>query len=47
MVEHLNLAPIAFLLVGAIVGGLLAGLRQPPLVGDISAGAVLGPSGSV
>jgi CPA2 family monovalent cation:H+ antiporter-2 len=46
MVEHLNLAPIAFLLVGAIVGGLLlAGLRQPPLVGYIFAGAVLGPSG--
>jgi monovalent cation:H+ antiporter-2, CPA2 family len=46
MVEHLNLAPIAFLLVGAIVGGLLlASLRQPPLVGYIFAGAVLGPSG--
>ncbi len=46
MVEHLNLVPIAFLLVGAIAGGLLlAGLRQPPLVGYIFAGAVLGPSG--
>ena len=46
MVEHLNLVPIAFLLVGAIAGGLLlASLRQPPLVGYILAGAVLGPSG--
>jgi monovalent cation:H+ antiporter-2, CPA2 family len=46
MVEHLNLFPIAFLLVGAIAGGLLlASLRQPPLVGYIFAGAVLGPSG--
>jgi CPA2 family monovalent cation:H+ antiporter-2 len=46
MIEHLNLVPISFLLVGAIAGGLLfAGLRQPPLVGYIFAGAVLGPSG--
>lgn len=46
MLEHLNLVPIAFLLVGAIAGGLLlASLRQPPLVGYIFAGAVLGPSG--
>lgn len=46
MVEHLNLVPIAFLLVGAVACGLLlAGLRQPPLVGYILAGAVLGPSG--
>jgi CPA2 family monovalent cation:H+ antiporter-2 len=46
MVEHLNLVPIAFLLVGAVAGGLLlASLRQPPLVGYILAGAVLGPSG--
>jgi CPA2 family monovalent cation:H+ antiporter-2 len=46
MLEHLNLVPIAFLLVGAIAGGLLlASLRQPPLVGYILAGAVLGPSG--
>jgi CPA2 family monovalent cation:H+ antiporter-2 len=46
MVEHLNLVPIALLLVGAIAGGLLlASLRQPPLVGYIFAGAVLGPSG--
>jgi CPA2 family monovalent cation:H+ antiporter-2 len=46
MIEHLNLVPIAFLLVGAIAGGLLlAGLRQPPLVGYIFTGAVLGPSG--
>lgn len=46
MEEHLHLAPIAFLLIGAMVGGLLlAGLRQPPLVGYILAGAVLGPSG--
>ncbi len=46
MAEHLNLVPIALLLVGAIAGGLLlAGLRQPPLVGYIFAGAVLGPSG--
>ena len=44
MLEHLNLVPIAFLLVGAIAGGLLlASLRQPPLVGYILAGAVLGP----
>ncbi|MGH6918764.1 MAG: cation:proton antiporter, partial [Geminicoccaceae bacterium] len=46
MIEHLNVVPIAFLLVGAIAGGLLlASLRQPPLVGYIFAGAVLGPSG--
>jgi CPA2 family monovalent cation:H+ antiporter-2 len=46
MVEHLDLVPIALLLVGAIAGGLLlASLRQPPLVGYIFAGAVLGPSG--
>lgn len=46
MLEHLDLVPIALLLVGAIAGGLLlAGLRQPPLVGYILAGAVLGPSG--
>jgi monovalent cation:H+ antiporter-2, CPA2 family len=46
MLEHLNLVPIALLLVGAIAGGLLlAGLRQPPLIGYILAGAVLGPSG--
>jgi K+:H+ antiporter len=46
MVEHLNLVPIALLLVGAMAGGLLlAGLRQPPLVGYIFVGAVLGPSG--
>jgi CPA2 family monovalent cation:H+ antiporter-2 len=46
MLEHLNLVPIALLLFGAIAGGLLlAGLRQPPLVGYIFAGAVLGPSG--
>jgi len=46
MEEHLHLGAIALLLVGAAVGGLLlAGLRQPPLVGYILAGAVLGPSG--
>jgi K+:H+ antiporter len=46
MVEHIHLIPVALLLVGAVAGGLLlAGLRQPPLVGYIIAGAVLGPSG--
>ncbi len=46
MAEHLHLVPLALLLVGAVAGGLLfAGLRQPPLVGYIMAGAVLGPSG--
>ena len=46
MGEHLDLVPIALLLVGAMLGGLLlAGLRQPPLVGYILAGAVLGPYG--
>jgi monovalent cation:H+ antiporter-2, CPA2 family len=46
MEEHLNLAPIALLLIGTVLGGfLLAGLRQPPLVGYIIAGAVFGPSG--
>jgi len=46
MAEHLHLIPVALLLVGAVAGGLLlAGLRQPPLVGYIIAGAVLGPSG--
>ncbi|HEX6111671.1 MAG TPA: cation:proton antiporter [Geminicoccaceae bacterium] len=46
MEEHLNLVPIALLLIGTVVGGLLlAGLRQPPLVGYIIAGAVFGPSG--
>jgi CPA2 family monovalent cation:H+ antiporter-2 len=46
MVDHLNLLPIALLLIGAALGGLLlAGVRQPPLVGYIVAGAVLGPSG--
>jgi CPA2 family monovalent cation:H+ antiporter-2 len=46
MEEHLALGPIAMLLIGAVLGGLLfAGLRQPPLVGYIIAGAVLGPSG--
>ena len=46
MTEHLNLVPVALLLIGAIAGGLLlAGLRQPPLVGYIVAGAVFGPSG--
>jgi CPA2 family monovalent cation:H+ antiporter-2 len=46
MLEHLNLIPIALLLVAAIAGGLLlAGLRQPPLIGYILAGALLGPSG--
>jgi CPA2 family monovalent cation:H+ antiporter-2 len=44
--EHLDIAPIALLLIGAAFGGvLLASLRQPPLVGYILAGAVLGPSG--
>ena len=46
MAEHLNLLPVALLLIGAVAGGLLlAGLRQPPLVGYIVAGAVFGPSG--
>jgi len=46
MEEHLNLAPIALLLIGTVLGGLLlASLRQPPLVGYIIAGAVFGPSG--
>jgi CPA2 family monovalent cation:H+ antiporter-2 len=46
MAEHLNLLPVALLLIGAVAGGLLlAGLRQPPLVGYIIAGAVFGPSG--
>src|SRR5919106_1092207 len=46
MEEHLNLAPIALLLIGTVLCGLLlAGLRQPPLVGYIIAGAVFGPSG--
>ncbi len=46
MEEHLNLVPIALLLIGAVIGGIaLAGLRQPPLVGYIIAGAVFGPSG--
>jgi monovalent cation:H+ antiporter-2, CPA2 family len=46
MEEHLNLTPIALLLIGTVLCGLLlAGLRQPPLVGYILAGAVLGPSG--
>ncbi len=46
MAEHLHLVPVALLLVGALAGGLLlAGLRQPPLIGYIVAGAVLGPSG--
>lgn len=46
MEEHLHLAPIALLLIGTVMGGLLlASLRQPPLVGYIVAGAVLGPSG--
>jgi CPA2 family monovalent cation:H+ antiporter-2 len=46
MAEHLHLIPVALLLIGAVAGGLLlAGLRQPPLVGYIIAGAVLGPSG--
>ena len=46
MEEHLSLAPIALLLVGTVVSGLLlAALRQPPLVGYIIAGAVFGPSG--
>ena len=46
MTEHLNLIPVALLLIGAVAGGLLlAALRQPPLVGYIVAGAVLGPSG--
>lgn len=47
MEEHLNLIPIALLLTGAVLCGLLfAGMRQPPLVGYIIAGAVLGPSGA-
>ncbi|MCE3250331.1 MAG: cation/H(+) antiporter, partial [Geminicoccaceae bacterium] len=46
MSEHLDLLPVALLLIGAVAGGLLlAGLRQPPLVGYIVAGAVFGPSG--
>jgi CPA2 family monovalent cation:H+ antiporter-2 len=46
MEEHLSLAPIALLLVGTVVSGLLlAALRQPPLVGYIVAGAIFGPSG--
>jgi CPA2 family monovalent cation:H+ antiporter-2 len=46
MEEHLSLAPIALLLVGTVVSGLLlAALRQPPLVGYIIAGAIFGPSG--
>ena len=45
MEEQLNLVAIALLLTGTVLGGLLlAGLRQPPLVGYILAGAVLGPS---
>jgi monovalent cation:H+ antiporter-2, CPA2 family len=45
MGEHLDLLPVALLLIGAVAGGLLlAGLRQPPLVGYIVA-AVFGPSG--
>ena len=47
MTEHLNLISVALLLIGAVAGGLLlAALRQPPLVGYIVAGDVLGPSGS-
>ena len=47
MEEHLSLAPIALLLVGTVVSGLLlAALRQPPLVGYIIAGAIFGPPGS-
>lgn len=43
---HLDLTPIALLLTSAMLGGLLlAGLRQPPLVGYITVGALLGPSG--
>jgi CPA2 family monovalent cation:H+ antiporter-2 len=46
MEEHLDLFPIALLLIGTVLSGLLlAGLRQPPLVGYIIAGAVFGPSG--
>ena len=46
MEEHLDLLPVALLLVGAVAGGLLfAALRQPPLVGYIIAGAMFGPSG--
>jgi CPA2 family monovalent cation:H+ antiporter-2 len=46
MEGQLNLIPVALLLIGAAVGGLLmAGLRQPPMVGYIVAGAVFGPSG--
>jgi K+:H+ antiporter len=46
MEEHLSLAPIALLLIGTVVSGLLlAALRQPPLVGYIIAGAIFGPSG--
>ena len=46
MEEHLSLAPIALLLVGTVVSGLLlAALRQPPLVGYIIAGAIFGSSG--
>ncbi|HET6519500.1 MAG TPA: cation:proton antiporter [Geminicoccaceae bacterium] len=44
--HHLDLAPLALLLVGATAFALLlAALRQPPLVGYILAGIVLGPSG--
>ena len=46
MAAHLDLTPIAFLLFSAMLGGLaLAGMRQPPLVGYIVVGALLGPSG--
>lgn len=46
MEEVLHLAPIAMLLVATTISGLLcARLKQPPLVGYILAGAVLGPSG--
>jgi CPA2 family monovalent cation:H+ antiporter-2 len=46
MAEHIDLLPVALLLIGAVAGGLLfAGLRQPPLVGYIIAGAVFGPAG--
>ncbi|MGH6942746.1 MAG: cation:proton antiporter, partial [Geminicoccaceae bacterium] len=46
MEEHVNLAPLAFLLLSAVIGGLvLAGLRQPPLVGYLVVGALFGPSG--
>ena len=46
MEAHLDVAPIALLLLGATACALLlAGLRQPPLVGYMLAGVVLGPSG--